>query len=54
MKIETGVMHTQTKSCKLCIHIGTIAAYIGKGRKDNKQGIYLRILTPYNVLKLSL
>jgi hypothetical protein len=41
--VERGVIHTQTKGCKLCLHIGATAVYMGKRRKDGKQGVYLKI-----------
>jgi hypothetical protein len=53
MKIEKGVMHTQTKGCKFCLHIGTIAIYMGYRRKDGKQGVYLGLFTPFHIFKFS-
>lgn len=52
MRIKRGIMHTQTKSCKICIHIFETAFFFGKRRKDNKQGWYIRILTPWKIFSI--
>jgi len=51
MKIKTGTMYTQTKGCKLCLHIGTVAIYLGEQRKDGKQGACLMLFTPFEIFK---
>lgn len=52
MKIRRNIIHTQTKNCTLCLHIGTTAIYFGKGKKDYS-GAYLRIFTPDRLFKFS-
>jgi|LakMenE18May11ns_1017448.scaffolds.fasta_scaffold8516130_2 hypothetical protein len=52
MKIEKGVISTQTKGCKICFHIGTTAFYLGERRKDGKQGIRIEIFTPLRIFKI--
>jgi hypothetical protein len=53
MKIAKDVMHTQTKGCKICFHLGTTAFYIGNKRRDGKQGVYVRIFTPDKLFSIS-
>ena len=52
-RIKKDVMHTQVGNSKGCIQIGTIAIFIGKARKNGKQGFYLRLFTPWHLFKLS-
>lgn len=44
MIIENGVVHTQSKGCSFCLHIGDVAIYFGKGQ-PNIQGAKLMLFT---------
>lgn len=53
MYIQNNVVHTQTKGCTFCLHIGYSAIYFGIG-KQGYSGAYLAILTHDNIFKFSL
>ncbi len=50
VKIKTNVYHTQAKATALCIHVGSVAFYIGKKGWPRKK---IQILTPCHRFKLS-
>jgi hypothetical protein len=49
--IDRGVMSTQTKGCRFCLHVGTVAIFFGKKRYGS--GARLEILTPMRKLRFS-
>lgn len=44
LEIKTNVYSTQAKNCLFCIHIGTVAIFFGKGKREI--GKRLELFTP--------
>jgi hypothetical protein len=50
MRIKTNVAYTQAKNCSLCLHVGSIAIMIGKGKLFRKR---LELFTPMQKFRWS-
>jgi hypothetical protein len=49
IKIQRDVIYTQAKNCRLCLHIGTVAIFIGH---QYKEGLRIELLTPFHKFRI--